>query len=107
MAKRPKAIRFQKQSVKGLAEHVLEWHIATYGGLFFHVVRRPEAHRYWPGPGVRATVCLGESAESAESPYYYSARNIEDGKQWCRGALCYILKGIVPFGDHVGEINAT
>lgn len=96
MPRKPKQLRFRQEDVKHLVG-VQEEHTAEYGGLLFTVTRRPEKRKYAPGPGVRAHVMLGWT----DSPqYYYKAKTIRDGKDWCRGALCYILRGHVPLGDH-------
>ena len=91
-----KQLRFRQEDVKDLAG-IQEEHTAGYGGLLFIVTRRPKNWKYHPGPGVRAHVTLGWT----DSPqYYYKAKNIRDGKDWCRCALTYILHGTEPFGDH-------
>jgi hypothetical protein len=90
-----KQLRFRRQDVKGFASHILEQWEASYGALYFTVTRRPKRHKYWPGPGVTATASLGHCDPP---PFRYKAKDIEDAKHWCRGALCYILRGQTPFG---------
>ena len=95
-------IRFQKLEVKG---SLLEWHQATYGGLVFNVVLRQVKHQ---PPKVRASIALGDPSVNSKAPYYASnktLKTVEDGKFWCRCALSYILRGVVPFGDHDKEIT--
>lgn len=94
-------LRFRRQSIEGLAPHIRELHQAAYGGLHFQVKRR--SGNVWPGGKIVAFVSLGEGTEP---PYYCKVKSIQDGKDWCRGALSYILRGIVPFGDHSNEDSA-
>lgn len=95
-------IRFRQQDIKGLASHILEIHQAEYGGLLFDVTKRKkEKRRHWPGPGIIASVTFGNHGD--DPTYYAKVKTIQDGKFWCRATLCYILRGVVPFGDHSEE----
>ena len=88
------SLRFKKQDLTGLAGGKREWWQARHGALRFDVERRSKTYKYWPGGGVQATIMLGFSDPPS---FRYKAKDVASAKQWCRGALTYILRGTVPF----------